>query len=153
MKQLSLPRQKGSPMETAKMVGMYFPDVKQEAALFTAIPTKYLHSDTRLTKVRYNWVGEVHVEDLTQDDIVVTVDSWAYRQRRADGAIVRLRTGGFNKDNEYRTLKLMGVIRDGKLYIVTETSNRRVKDIAPRTPLRIAGVGSAMTRFRKATTA
>ncbi len=136
-------------MSTAKLVDLKMED-QTTAALYSKIPRKYLHSDSLLDKAMYHWSGEIGVENLQESDIIVVIDAWAYRQRHQEnGKIVRLRTGGFPEGEKFRNLKLMGAIHDGKLYVVTEPSNKRVKDISSRTPVRIAGVGSAMKRFKK----
>lgn len=139
--------------ESANLMDLYMEDVPKPAELYTSIPRKYLHSDSRLDKVAYTWSGELPAEELKEDDVIVTLDAWAYRQRRGDGVIVRLRTGGFTQGKDFYTLKLMGCIRDGSLYVVTEKANKKVSDIAPKTPVRVAGIGSAMKRFHKQTAA
>jgi len=151
MEQLSLLRQKGSKtMSTAKLTDLQMTD-KTTASMDQRIPRQYLHSDSQLKKTYYTWVGELPLESLESDDSVVVIDAWAYRQRHQEsGRIIRLRTGGFPKGEDFQHLKLMGVVRGGKLMVITEIANKKVRDIAPRTPVRIAGIGSAMSRFRKA---
>lgn len=169
MQQMKLQLQKGSETmenhdnhikewwkrQTARLVGIFIMGCKKEAALYDKISTKYIHSDNYLDQTVYRLSGEVKLNELTREDLVVVVDAWAYRQRNADGEKIRLRTGSFaSKENkEQRHLKLMGIIRQSKLFIVTERANKRVMDIAPMSPVRVAGIGRAMMKFRQATAA
>lgn len=169
MQQLKLQLQKGNKImekhdshinewwkkQTARLVGLFIVGCNKEAALYDKISTKYIHSDHFLDQTVYSLCGEVKLNELTEQDLVVVIDTYAYRQRNADGEKIRLRTGAFTSrvDNQQRPLKLMGVIRQNKLFVVTKRANQRVNDIAPMSPIRVAGIGRAMMKFRQALTA
>ena len=132
-------------VQTAKLVSLLVGE-STPVNLYGTVGVKHLHSDSKLEQSVYSWQGEVELETLTEDDVLVTIDSFAYRARHQDTAkVITLRNGGYNHGprDQFRTYKLMGVVRDGQLFVVTEQAGEKVEDIAPRAPVRVSGVGQA----------
>ena len=141
-------------MTTAKITDIIVHD-NTECQLFRDIPVKYLHSESLLKQNTFKFAGEVKLEDLTGDEVVVVIDSFAFRQRHQETTrIIRIRTGGYTgTDKKFRLLKLVAVIKDSMLFLVTEKSNDRMNDIAPRMPIRRTGVFAAKKAVSRASAA
>jgi len=137
-------------MSDARIVGI-MTDKNEELKLYDNLPKRYLASDQNLLEESYKFVGEIRLEDITEEqneEQIVVVNSWAYRARKEDGKVIRLRNGGYKNqyNGRFKQFRIMGIVKGRKLYIVIEPANERVKDIAEFAPIRITGVGQA---FRK----
>ena len=137
-------------MSDARIVGI-MTDKNEELKLYDNLPKRYLASDQNLLEESYKFVGEIRLEDITEEqneEQIVVVNSWAYRARKEEGKVIRLRNGGYKNqyNGRFKQFRIMGIVKGRKLYIVIEPANERVKDIAEFAPIRITGVGQA---FRK----
>jgi len=118
----------------------------EELRMYESISVSRIHSDQELSNSEYRWTGEIHLDDLTNKDQIIVIDSWAYRARHQEkGEIIRLRNGGYNDKytKTFRKYKIMGILRDNEFQIVVKQANNNVNDIAPLTPVRVNGVGQA----------
>lgn len=111
--------------------------------IYRSIPNKYIHSDMNLNKATYSWQGEVHIDDIGKDETICVIDTYAYRARKKTGQIIRLKTGGYKYNEQFRVYKIMGVIRNDRLYVVVKKAGKKVEDIAPFAPVRVNGVNQA----------
>ena len=137
-------------MTTARITDIIMND-GTECQIYRDVPVKYLHSESKLKRGLFRLAGEVELEEVTENDIIVVIDAFAIRQRhQGDTRIKRRKLGGYTgADKQFRSLKLVGVIKDTQLFLITEKANSIVEDIAPRMPIRESGVYSAMKRVRK----
>jgi len=112
-----------------------------------------LHSYNKFHQARVKFCGEIPIEEATDNDSVVVIDAFAYRQRHQEkGSIVYLKTGGYERtpDGQYCTRKIVGIIRGRqKLFVLTEPSNDKVKDVAPRMPVILSGLIAAVRKVKK----
>ena len=64
--------------------------------------------------------------------------------KRGEGRPVKLELGTFKTRNgRFRQLYLAGIIREGKLFVVVEAANDKVKDLHPLAPMRVVSIGAA----------
>lgn len=129
-------------MNSARLTDVILED-NTTLQLYKSIPNKYLHSEKNLTKATYSWQGEVHIQDIGESETICVIDTYAYRARKSNGQIVRLKTGGYKFNDSFRIYKLMGIIRNDRLYIVVKEANQKVADIASLAPVRVNGVAQA----------
>ena len=113
--------------------------------IYKKVPVKYLNSEYALKKSLYSWQGEIPITQITPKDDIVIIDTFAYWARhQSDGVIKRIKTGDFPLRGNNICLKIMGIIRDNKLYVTTKSAKPAFKDIAPMEPIRVGGLGQAL---------
>jgi hypothetical protein len=135
-------------MDMANLTGLCLVGADKVFRLYGVIPRKHIHSQEWLGLSQYRWAGEVKNNKLQDSDQVVTLDTYKYQQKHQQkGTIITHITGSYEYNGTIWPLKTMGVIRNKRLYVVTERSNNRVNDIAPRSPIRLSGLNAAITRF------
>lgn len=118
--------------------------------LYQSLPTKYLSCTAHLKKTLYSWAGELPRRKLLQSDTPVAINAFAYRARhQVTAEIKRIKTGSFSRGTNNINLKIVGVIRDEKLYVVTESAHNRFRDIAARQPARVNGAYQAENYVKK----
>ena len=126
-------------------------DDNTECQLYQSIPPSYLHSHSQLTKLKYTFTGEIQLKGTTRNDIFCTIDAYAYRARKVStGEVKRLKNGTYRDHltGQQRSLKLIGVLREGRLFVLVGPAGERVSDIAPLAPLRVSGM-SQMYQIRR----
>ena len=135
----------------ARIIGLIFEDGTSLNRHSGPIKTKYIHSHGILNKSSYPWRGEIPLSQLVSTDIIITIDVHATLQRHKEIAkTVHLRVG-FYKDhnNEDRAKKIMGIIRNESMYIVTCKANKRFEDVSEMSPVIVVSVPNALSVARK----
>ena len=135
----------------ARILDLIMSDNTQFTRYNARIPVKYVHSEQILKKSQYNWLGEMYIGKLESTDTVVTLDTYATRQRhKEDSKIVHIRTGIYtSNDKKDRHKKVMGIIRDGDLYVVTCKADKRFEDISEYGPVRVTSIQNACSVAQK----
>jgi len=139
---------------TAKMVELVMTD-QTRGCIYTKIPVKYLQTHNQFKHTNYHWSGEKKLEELSKSSHVVTIDAYAYSQRhQKHGYSIQIRTGGYpdraNPDNLIH-FKVMGIVEDNKLFVITQKAPGKFEDIAPRSPVRIASVYGGYAKIKTST--
>jgi hypothetical protein len=137
---------------TANIKDLEFANEKDPIKTNKEIPKSYLTlSRAGINKQKFIWRGEIKIEDLMSTDIPVVINSPAYRQRhKTSGALVRRQCQWYtDKTGATRHKKLMGVLRDDELYIVTKQALQKWADIAEESPIILPGIKHAKEVFEK----
>lgn len=132
----------------AKVIDIVTSDGKS-VEKYAHIPNKFLHSKSVLNKKDYSWYENIHVSKVTADDTIVVIDTFAYRVRKENGQIIRLKTGGYPYKGKFFVNKIVAVLRNDTLSIVVEDASPNVIDINPYAPLRAKGVHEAERKIQK----
>jgi hypothetical protein len=163
-------------MCSAHIVGIITSDNKERTLCPNAkdtdkfVPAKFLHSDTPLGCSSYKFVDCLQLHEV-RDLQLVTIDAFAYRQKhQTRGIIVRLRTGEYDRgaykpgkpffrslaqiEKDCTPLKLAGAISpEGRLYLIVEPANYKVRDIQPWAPIRVSGLYFLNAKVKRASAA
>ena len=136
-------------LRSARLVDLIMTD-ETVLQLHQTLPIRYMSSRQPLEYPAYRWHGELPINQVTPKDIVVALNTWAYRVRhQADGRIKQRITGSFKYQGKTIYLKVIGVIRNKQLFILTTKSSKNHRDIAPMQPVRLNGMNAALKFARK----